>query len=206
MYGVPKTERASRMDGLLQDFGLERHRSSRVETFSKGMKQKLALGRTLMHAPKVIFLDEPTMGLDPESAKMVREKISEMSQEERTTISLCTHNLAEAESLCSRVAIIKAGKIVTTGSPSQLSTDGVDSATYQVNLVSVPDRLLAVVKSLSFVETAVEEDSTINVQIKNPEENAPALAEAIIKGGGRIREFRKETRTLEDICLEAVRK
>lgn len=205
MYGVPGEKRARTMDELFTIFGLEGRRSSKVETFSRGMKQKLALARTLVHDPPIIFLDEPTSGLDPESAKMVRDRIADMSKEASKTIFLCTHNLVEAESLCSRVAIIKSGKIIRIGSPRELQTEAKDACTYSILLKKASHRLLQAIKQLDFVGEVRANDLRIEVEIASPDENAPELVEAIIRAGGRIGEFRRETRTLEDIYLEAVR-
>ncbi len=205
MYQVPRDERMRRIDDLLQTFGLESRRTSKVETFSKGMKQKLALARTLVHDPSIIFLDEPTSGLDPESAKMVRDRIAEMSKEASKTVFLCTHNLAEAESLCSRVAIIKSGKIVMIGSPRELQSDARGPFCYDLLLEEVPKGLLATIRELDFVEKAEIRDSRIEVEISSAA-HAPDIVDVVVRYGGRITEFRREMRTLEDIYLEAVRR
>lgn len=205
MYQVPAEKRARLTDQLLEAFGLEGRRRSKVETFSKGMKQRLALARTLIHDPPVIFLDEPTSGLDPESARMVRDRISEMAREARKTVFLCTHNLVEAEELCSRVAIIKSGKIIMIGSPGTLASDAARPHTYTVDLKALTEEMVASVRGLEFVLDMRAEGGRMEVDIADPEENAPDLVETIVASGGRIREFRRETRTLEDIYLEAVR-
>ncbi len=205
MYQVPAEKRGRLTDELLETFGLEGRRKSKVETFSKGMKQRLALARTLIHDPPIIFLDEPTSGLDPESAKMVRDKISQMAREVRKTVFLCTHNLVEAEELCSRVAIIKSGKIIMIGSPDTLASDVAKPHTYKVHLKGLPGEIAYSVQKLKFVMDLRTEGRTMEVDITNPEENAPDLVETIVAAGGRISEFRRETRTLEDIYLEAVK-
>jgi ABC-2 type transport system ATP-binding protein len=205
MYQVPAEKRARLTDQLLEAFGLEGRRRSKVETFSKGMKQRLALARTLIHDPPVIFLDEPTSGLDPESARMVRDRISEMAREARKTVFLCTHNLVEAEELCSRVAIIKSGKIIMIGSPGTLASDAARPHTYTVDLKALTEEMVASVRGLESVLDVRAEGGRMEVDIADPEENAPDLVETIVASGGRIREFRRETRTLEDIYLEAVR-
>ena len=205
MYQVPAEKRVRLTDQLLETFGLEGRRRSKVETFSKGMKQRLALARTLIHDPSVIFLDEPTSGLDPESARMVRDRISEMAREARKTVFLCTHNLVEAEELCSRVAIIKSGKIIMIGSPDTLASDAARPHTYTVDLKALREEMVASLRGLEFVLDVRVEGGRMEVDIADPEENAPDLVETIVACGGRIREFRREERTLEDIYLEAVR-
>ncbi len=205
MHRVPENEGKERIERLLANFGLEGRRDSKVETFSKGMKQKLALARTLIHEPPVIFLDEPTSGLDPESAKMVRDTIAQMSQEEKTTIFLCTHNLMEAEMLCSRLAIIRSGKIIRLGSPGELRSDQPKTGRYRVQLESIPDSLVERVGELEFVLDLRPEGTTLNAEIADPDSNAPDLVREIVGEGGRVRQFVRDTKTLEDIYLEAVR-
>jgi ABC-2 type transport system ATP-binding protein len=206
MYQVSAEKRGRLTDQLLETFGLEGRRKSKVETFSKGMKQRLALARTLIHDPPIVFLDEPTSGLDPESAKMVRGRISEMAKEARKTVFLCTHNLVEAEELCSRVAIIKSGKIIMIGSPQTLASDEARPHTYKVDLKELTDELVSSIRRLGFVMDVRTKGGGMEVDITDPEQNAPDLVETIVASGGRIREFSREARTLEDIYLEAVKR
>ncbi len=205
MYGVSKAESSQRIDELLGIFGLSARRAFKVKTFSKGMKQKLALARALVHDPPVVFLDEPTAGLDPESAKMVRDNIAEMSRGAGKTIFLCTHNLVEAESLCSRVAIIKSGKIIRIGSPRELGGEGGEAVTYVLVLRRVETALVEALRGLDYVRGAEARDGSVEVRIESPSDNAPRLVEAVLNNGGEIVEFRREARTLEDVYLEAVR-
>jgi len=202
MYRVPREKRRSIIDDLLSTFGLEERRDSKVQTYSKGMRQKLSLARTLVHDPPIIFLDEPTSGLDPESAKMVRDRISYMSKKSGKTIFLSTHNLVEAESLCSRVAIIKAGKIIMIGSPGELATG--KGTTYMVRLEGNTEEISRKVADLEYVLKVENVDGGIKIDLKS-RSHGPDLVETIIGQGGRVTEFVKETRTLEDIYLEAVR-
>jgi ABC-2 type transport system ATP-binding protein len=201
MYHVPGEKRAKIIDELLSTFGLEDRRNSKVQTFSKGMRQKLALARTLVHDPPIIFLDEPTSGLDPESAKMVRDRIAYMSSEGGKTIFLCTHNLVEAESLCSRVAIIKSGKIIMIGSPGELDSEA--EVSYLVRLEETDRDIAGYIGELDFVMATEKVDGSLRVVLKSAS-SAPDLVEEIVGRGGRILDYRRETRTLEDIYLEAV--
>ncbi|MBU7004473.1 MAG: ABC transporter ATP-binding protein, partial [Theionarchaea archaeon] len=201
MYQVPGEKRTKIIDELLSTFGLEDRRNSKVQTFSKGMRQKLALARTLVHDPPIIFLDEPTSGLDPESAKMVRARIAYMSSEGGKTIFLCTHNLVEAESLCSRVAIIKSGKIVMIGSPGELDSE--KEVSYLVRMEKTDPDIAEYIGGLDYVIDTEKVDGSLRVVLKSTS-SAPDLVEEIIGRGGRILDYRRETRTLEDIYLEAV--
>ena len=119
VYGVPKQERARRIDELLGAFELDNRADSKVGGFSKGMRQRLALARTLIHDPDIIFLDEPTSGLDPVAIRDVHQMIEQLSHRGRT-VFLCTHNLAEAERLCDRVAVLAQGRVLAIGTPQEL--------------------------------------------------------------------------------------
>ena len=108
------------MDELLEFFELSEFADQRAETFSAGMCQRLALARTLLHDPEVIFLDEPTNGLDPVAAHQVHDLITNLTAEKGRTVFLCTHNLVEAQKLCDRVAVMEHGKLVAIGTPVDL--------------------------------------------------------------------------------------
>lgn len=117
-YGFSdKKERYRRIKDWLEFFGLWDRRNDKVVTFSKGMKQKLAIARALVHRPPILFLDEPTSGLDPESSKEIRDLMERLSRREKHTILLCTHRLEDAERLCNRVMIINQGRSIVIGSP-----------------------------------------------------------------------------------------
>lgn len=119
VYGVPKAQRTRRIDELLSAFELDQRADSKVGGFSKGMRQRLALARTLIHDPDIIFLDEPTSGLDPVAIREVHQMIEGLSHRGRT-VFLCTHNLAEAERLCDRVAVLAQGRVLAIGATQEL--------------------------------------------------------------------------------------
>jgi ABC-2 type transport system ATP-binding protein len=121
LYGVQESEIASRVQELLEEFGLDDRASERVGGYSRGMKQRLALVRTLLHDPPLLFLDEPTSGLDPVATRNVHELIVRLSQRGKHTIFLCTHNLVEAQKLCHRVAVMEHGRLVALGTPEELA-------------------------------------------------------------------------------------
>lgn len=121
VYGVPLRERARRADELLAQFELEQRADSKVGGFSKGMRQRLALARTLIHDPEIIFLDEPTSGLDPVAIRDVHQLIERLTHRGRT-VFLCTHNLAEAERLCDRVAVLAQGRMLAIGTTQELGS------------------------------------------------------------------------------------
>jgi len=121
LFGVPRDKVASRAAELLEFFELGEHADAKVATFSTGMRQRLALARTLLHEPEMLFLDEPTAGLDPVAAHHVNELIANLSGEKGRTVFLCTHNLVEAQKLCDRVAVMEHGKLVAQGTPADLA-------------------------------------------------------------------------------------
>jgi len=121
LYGVPRADVSKRIKELLTEFDLEDRAQERVAGYSKGMKQRLALARALLHKPELIFLDEATSGLDPVSSHHVNELIKRMARREGCTVFMCTHNLVEAQRLCDRVAILEHGRLVALGTPSELT-------------------------------------------------------------------------------------
>jgi len=121
LYGVPEADLPRRVDRLLDFFDLSRRAVDKAGGFSKGMKQRLALARALLHEPPLLFLDEPTSGLDPEAARQVTELIQQLSRQQGRTIVLCTHNLGEAQRLCTRVAVMDQGRLLALGAVAQLA-------------------------------------------------------------------------------------
>lgn len=121
LYGLKGAELEARVTELLATFELSDWADERAGSYSKGMKQRLALARLLVHDPAVLFLDEPTAGLDPLAARHVHELIQQLSQTGQRTIVLCTHNLAEAEQLCHRVAVLERGRLMALGAPAELA-------------------------------------------------------------------------------------
>jgi ABC-2 type transport system ATP-binding protein len=121
VYGVPEGEVDRRVELLLISFGLLDRADDKIGSFSKGMRQRMALARTLVHNPQILFLDEPTSGLDPLAAREVYLLIERLSRDEGRTIFLCTHNLVEAQRLCDRVAVLAHGRLLALGAPSELA-------------------------------------------------------------------------------------
>jgi ABC-2 type transport system ATP-binding protein len=127
LYGVPEPQVAGRVEELLQTFDLAGRADEKAGGFSKGMKQRLALARALVHHPELLFLDEPTAGLDPVLARSVHDLIVQHSQQEGHTVFLCTHNLTEAQRLCHRVAVLGRGRLLAMGTPQELARQWVTS-------------------------------------------------------------------------------
>ena len=121
LWNVPRAEVPSRIDALLERFELARRADDRVGGYSRGMRQRLALARTLLHDPPLLFLDEPTAALDPIASINVRDMVRDLAAGHERTILICTHNLAEAQELCDRVIILRRGRVVADGTPAQVT-------------------------------------------------------------------------------------
>jgi len=185
----------------LRQMGLWERRDDRVGTFSKGMKQKLALVRTLMHEPRVLFLDEPTAGLDPAAARDVREIIQGLSQEGRT-IFLSTHNLAEAELLCRRIAVIRT-QLLALDTPENLR-QRLFRQRVAVRLEAVETAVVEAVEKLPFVQKLTGEGNQLMVELTDSEKNIPDLVKCIVDAGGRVMAVSEERYSLEDVYLTLI--
>ncbi len=202
LYEVPEAKRKENIQRLLTLLGIWERRDDAAGTFSKGMKQKLAIARSLIHDPQVLFLDEPTANLDPEAAKTVRDFVLELKKEKRT-IFINTHNLDEAERLCDRIAILKT-KLVAVDSPKNLERSLYNRKTI-VHLESITPQVAAAVEKLGFVKNVRASDNKLILDIDNPEKDNPSLVRAIVEAGGNIQYVTELRSTLEDVYLKLIR-
>jgi ABC-2 type transport system ATP-binding protein len=184
------------VEKYLRLLGLWERRSEPVGGFSKGMKQKLAIARALLHEPPLLFLDEPTAALDPEAARTVRDFIGEIKGAGRT-IFLCTHNLDEADRLADRIGVIKQ-RLIQVDSPARLR-QSLYGRRIVVHLASVSDPVLAAVKEMAFISEVQRVDNTLVVRLENPEEQNPILVERIVAAGGRIQFVNELRHSLEEV-------
>jgi ABC-2 type transport system ATP-binding protein len=157
LYGVDPDVSRKRIPYLLELVGLKGRGEERVEGYSRGMKQRLHVARTLLHDPEVLFLDEPTIGLDPVGAREFRQVILDL-QSERKTILLTTHYMFEADSLCNRIAVIDHGRIVALDTPSGLKSQVRDMNVVEVEMFGLPEEMLNGLRSLPFVDSLSVED------------------------------------------------
>ena len=200
-YKLTLQKRREQIEYFLKMLGLWDKRDDAAGTFSKGMKQKLALARALIHDPKVLFLDEPTANLDPEASKTVRDFILELKKEKRT-IFLNTHLLDEAERICDRVAILKT-KLIATGSPRDLR-HSLSTRRVRVQLELVDDAIVEAVKTLGYQIEEKDSDSLV-VVVGNPEKENPDLLKEIQAAGGRVQFVTEVGSSLEDVYLKLVK-
>jgi ABC-2 type transport system ATP-binding protein len=189
------------VERYLRIMGLWERREGKVGTYSKGMKQKLALARALIHEPKVLLLDEPTSGLDPESAHEVRDIIKGLGGEGRT-IFLSTHNLAEAEALCRRIAVVKT-RLLAVDSAENLRRR-LFKRRIIIKLASVTGDLLDRVSKLPYVRSIEPADNELRLEVADPDADRPRLIESVIDAGGRVMTVTEEEHSLEDIYLNLV--
>ncbi len=201
LYERTEQQRKESIEHLLKLLGLWEKRDQPADTLSKGMKQKVAIARALVHDPEILFLDEPTANLDPEAAKTVRDFILELKKEEKT-IFLNTHNLDEAQKLCDRIGILRT-HLLRIGTPEELKESLWGSKTV-IQLQEVSDSIVEAVKKQTTNKVVVE-DHRLVIDVMNAEQENPALVQAIVSAGGRIQFVQGLNPTLEDVYLKIVR-
>ncbi len=189
----------------LDRMGLADRRRDRVGTFSGGMKQRLALARALLHGPRILFLDEPTAGLDPEAARDLRGSIVELSAERRTVL-LCTHNLTEAEGICERIAVLRT-RLIALGTPASLRDERFRPAV-RVRLAGDAAGFAVALRDLPFVQAVDAEPGdrgSLSVRLDDIDRDRPRLVARLVELGGEILEVAEERKTLEDVYLDLMK-
>ncbi len=199
LYGVK--DATGQIEKFLRMLGLWERRMDEVGSFSKGMRQKLAIARALLHQPRVLFLDEPTSGLDPESAKLVRDFIAELKQE-GTTIFLCTHNLDEADRLCQRIAIFKT-HLITVDTPEQLRQK-MFGRRVVFHFKTLQPSWLQLCSALDFVKNAEQIENKLILTLDDPETQNPILVKKLVEAGAEIQFVGQLRHSLEDIYLQLI--
>jgi ABC-2 type transport system ATP-binding protein len=198
-WRMPYIERQVRIQELLTHMGLWERRKERAGTWSKGMQQKLALARALFHRPPLVLLDEPTAGLDVPSAAAVRDDLAALAEREGTTVFLTTHNMAEAEKLCSRVAVIRQGRLVAVGHLDELRARS-GGPRVEVFGHSFSDDALALLRARPEVAAAVVQNSHLAIDLRQETATAP-LVSLLVGAGVQVEEVRRGKASLEDVFL-----
>ncbi len=202
LYGVPEDKLPRRVEALLEQFGLGDRADERVGSYSKGMKQRLAIARALLHEPPLLFLDEPTASLDPLAARMVWDMIQDLSHREGRTIFLCTHNLAEAQRLCDRVGVIDHGVLQAVGTPRELARQLWHGLWVEVDLHGEPPASVSeALGRLPAVLSRSVDHGKLLLEVED-EESIPEVVAAIAAAGGRIYSVTPREHTLEEIYFE----
>jgi ABC-2 type transport system ATP-binding protein len=200
LYGVKDVQ--GQVEKYLRLLGLWERRFDEVGGFSKGMRQKLAIARSLLHQPKVLFLDEPTSGLDPEASHLVRDFIEELKME-GTTIFLCTHNLDEADRLCQRIAIFK-GHMITVDTPQDLRTKLFGRRSV-FHLRSLDLNWIPRIRAVAGVKEVQALDNRLIIELEDPEKQNPAIVRALVEVDADIQFVGELRHSLEDIYLEMIK-
>src|SRR6266545_3436002 len=201
LQGMTAIEAEKRGRMLLQQFGLWESREKRLDSYSKGMKQKAALIRALIHNPQVLFLDEPTTAMDPHSARTVRDAIAEL-RAARRTILLTTHNLVEAETLADRIVVVHGGRIIAEGTRAQLSRQLLGDPIWELRLGATADHLAALLGDITSIE-AIGED-WVQYRCADARNINPRIVERVAAQGMPIVALSELPRSLEDVYLSIV--
>ncbi|MFQ5922605.1 MAG: ABC transporter ATP-binding protein [Anaerolineales bacterium] len=203
IYGLDPEHTAQRAAELLDRFGLSEASNQRLGQYSKGMRQKLAMARALLHDPEVLLLDEPTSAMDPESARMVRESILSLRSGNRAIV-VCTHNLHEAEVLADRIAIIRLGGIVAQGTANQLMHDYLGSPIMELKLAGQLDGEVGLLPE--GVQIRERGYDWIQFQAPDPEQVNPQIIESMAAAGVRIVTLSEVKRSLEEVYLSVMQR
>ena len=202
IYRIDAAERRRRIEQLLKGIGLWDRRRENVGKWSRGMKQKLAVARALLHRPELIFLDEPTAGLDPIAAAALREDLMKLASGEGVTVFLTTHNLAEAEKICSLVGVIRRGALLAVGSPAELRNRS-GGQTAELVGRGASDALLSDLRRQPGVRGVEHGDGRLRIDLEPGAELAPLVTRAVA-AGMQVEEARRGLESLEEAFLALV--
>ncbi|RLD00474.1 MAG: ABC transporter ATP-binding protein [Chloroflexi bacterium] len=201
LMGLGADERASRARELLSYFGMSEAWDQRMGTYSKGMRQKMALVRAMLHDPSVLLLDEPTSAMDPHSAKLVRDAVLGL-RHHRRAIVICTHNLAEAEALADRIAIIRRGKIIALGTVAELKAHLLGAPLMELHLAQSVDGVVKLISDLVQVEAQAKD--RLRYFTPHPQKTNPLLLQTLTAHGVGVVTLSEVRRSLEDVYLRVV--
>jgi ABC-2 type transport system ATP-binding protein len=201
LYGVSKDRRAQRIEELLKMLELWDRRDEPIATYSKGMKQKIAIARAFVHDPQVVFLDEPTAGLDPQASLTVREFLIALKKEGRT-VFINSHHLDEVERLCDRIAVMNRTALAV-GSPKELARRYWGRTTV-IELTNHEPSFTDIVRRFDFALNVRTDDGRILVDLDDPEERNPVIVEALTRAGAKIEYVTELKRSLEDVYMKLI--
>jgi len=201
VYGMDRSTRRARSLKLLGDFGLIADVQRRIGEYSKGMRQKLALARAMLHDPQVLLLDEPTSAMDPESSRLVRDSIRDL-RSARRSIVICTHNLAEAEELADRIAIIRKGRIIASGETAGLKQMLLGPVEYEVKFAAPLDGTSVTLPPS--IESATQGEDWLRFSTSDAEQTNPLVLRSLLDQGLPVVSMREVPRSLEQVYLHAM--
>lgn len=198
LYGLGGSRLEARIVSLLAMFGLTEQRKTLVGTFSKGMKQKLAIARALIHDPEILFLDEPTAGLDPEASEDLLQYLRKFIADKKRTVFLCSHRLEEVEFLCEAIAIIHRGRTLASGAIADLRSQLWPELSFRVRFLELRMELLAVLVRLGYVAQRDDQNQSIKISLSNETEIA-RVVKLLVEAGAEILAVQEERPSLKDI-------
>ena len=203
LYNIPKEVLNKRIDELLELVQLSNWKSSQVGTFSSGMRQRMNVIRAMLNMPEVLLLDEPTLGLDPQSSVEVREFVKKINRENKTTIILTTHMMVEADMLCDRIGIIDHGKIVALDTSANLKkiVSGANTTVLELEIANLTANLVSLIQSLECVSSVSQDNSTHIKVHANGDDAFDAIIDAVRAEKGKITSVKTLEPTLEDVFL-----
>ena len=203
LYNIPKTVLNQRIDELLELVQLNKWKGSQVGTFSTGMRQRMNVIRALLNMPEVLFLDEPTLGLDPQSSVEVREFVKKINRENKTTIIITTHMMIEADMLCDRIGIIDHGEITALDTSTNLKrlVSGADTTVLGLEITNLTSDMVASIQSLKCVASVSQDNSTHIKVHANGDEAFDSIIDIIRAVDGKINSVDNLQPTLEDVFL-----
>jgi ABC-2 type transport system ATP-binding protein len=201
LYGVPPDSRQALIDKLLESVDLAKFRDALVRTFSGGMRRRLEIARGLVHSPRILFLDEPTTGLDPVSRTNVWEMIRTLRQQSELTILLTTHYMDEADKLCERIAIVDHGKLAALDSPSRLKDSIPGTEVVEAEFEGAPGDWMEQLKGLAHAEAVTKHDNVVHIASQNGPATVAALMDLSRERGVTVRRVTVQSTTLDDVFL-----
>jgi ABC-2 type transport system ATP-binding protein len=203
LFDIPKAVLNKRIDNLLELVQLSKWKNSQVGTFSTGMRQRINVVRALLNMPQVLFLDEPTLGLDPQSSVEIREFIKKLNRENGTTVLITTHMMVDADLLCDRIAIVDHGKIVALDTSTNLkkTISGADTTIISLELANLNQELIDTIRELDCVDSVTQENSLHLRIIVHGSEAFNSVLDAVRAKKGRINSVQNLQPTLEDVFL-----
>jgi ABC-2 type transport system ATP-binding protein len=201
LYGVPRQQRGQIIHDLLEAVDLLRFKDALVRTFSGGMRRRLEIARGLIHSPKILFLDEPTTGLDPVSRTNVWQMIRKLRERSELTILITTHYMEEADKLCDRIAIVDHGKLAALDTPTRLkdSISGID--TLEAEFEKAPSDWISQLQALAHVTGATQHEDVVHITSSDGPATIAALMDLTRSKGGGVRRVSVQSTTLDDVFV-----
>jgi ABC-2 type transport system ATP-binding protein len=203
LFNLPKDVLTKRIDELLQLVKLTKFKNAQVGTFSTGMRQRMNVVRALLNTPQVLYLDEPTLGLDPQSSVEIREFIKKLNRENGTTVIVTTHMMVDADLMCDRIAIIDHGKIVALDTSANLKKqlNGADTAVIKLEVANLTSELVETIRALKCADSVTQEDATHLKILVHGDEAFDSIIDAIRAKNGKINSIENLKPSLEDVFL-----